>query len=127
MINRDIIANNLAIKVLSLMVAFILWFLVTAKKPAEQEFAIPLQFKNIQSGLTVARPHPDKIHISLTGSRMILRKYEKQKAAITLDMQNLKEGPVVFTNFGGYLEIPEGLSLARISPSIVELKLIKHR
>jgi hypothetical protein len=109
------------------MVAFILWFLVTAKKPTEQEFAIPLQFKNIQSGLTVARPHPDKIHISLTGSRMILRKYEKQKAAITLDMQDLKEGPVVFTNFGGYLEIPEGLSLARISPSIVELKLIKHR
>jgi len=125
--NWDFISNNLVIKVLSLAVAFILWFLVTAQKPVEQEFPIPLLFKNIQSGLTIARPHPEKINISLAGSRMILRKFDKQKVAITLDMQNLKEGPVVVTNFTSYLEIPDGLSLTRISPSVVELRLIKNR
>jgi YbbR domain-containing protein len=125
--NWGFISNNLVIKVLSLAVAFILWFLVTAQKPAEQEFPIPLLFKNIRSGLTIVRPHPEKIHISLTGSRMILRKFEKQKNVITLDMQNLKEGPVAFTDFTSYLEIPDGLSLTRISPSVVELRLIKYR
>ena len=125
--NWDFISNNLALKVLSLALAFLLWFLVTVQQPAEQEFPIPILFKNIQSGLTIAQPHPEKINVSLAGSRTILRKFEKQKVAIILDMQNFREGPVTFTDFNGYLTIPDGLSLTRISPSIVELKLIKNR
>ena len=125
--NWDFISNNLALKVLSLALAFLLWFLVTVQQPTEQEFPIPILFKNIQSGLTIAQPHPEKINVSLAGTRTILRKFEKQKVAIILDMQNFREGPVTFTDFNGYLTIPDGLSLTRISPSIVELKLIKNR
>jgi YbbR domain-containing protein len=124
--NWDFISNNLALKVLSLALAFLLWFLVTVQQPAEQEFPIPILFKNIQSGLTIAQPHPEKINVSLAGTRTILRKFEN-KVAIILDMQNFREGPVTFTDFNGYLTIPDGLSLTRISPSIVELKLIKNR
>jgi YbbR-like protein len=125
--NWDFISNNLALKVLSLALAFLLWFLVAVQKPVEQEFPIPLLFKNIQSGLTIAQPHPEIIHVSLTGSITMLRKFEKQKVAIILDLQNFREGPVAFTDFTGYLAIPDGLSLTRISPAVVELKLIKNR
>ena len=127
MINWEFISNNLAIKALSLAVAFILWFLVTVQKPVEQEFQIPLHFKNIQPGLTLAQPHPKKIRISLAGSRIFLRKFEKQKAYITLDLQNFKEGPVAFTYFNSYLKIPDGLSLKSISPTVVDIRLIKYR
>jgi YbbR domain-containing protein len=125
--NWEFISNNLAIKALSLAVACILWFLVTVQKPIEQEFPIPLLFKNIQPGLAIEQPHPKKIQIRLTGSRLILRKFEKQKATITLDMQNFKEGPVALTYFSSYLKIPDGLSLKTIAPSVVELRLIKYR
>jgi hypothetical protein len=125
--NWDFISNNLALKVLSLVLAFLLWFLVASQKPVEQEFAIPLLFKNIQAGLTIAQPHPDKIHVSLAGSMTNLKKFAKQKVVIILDMENFREGQVAFTDFTGYLTIPDGLSLTRISPSVVELKLIRNR
>jgi len=122
----DFITNNLVIKILSLLIAFILWFLITAKKPAEQEFPVSLHFANVPSGLSIARPLPSEINVRLSGPGLILQKLEKQKMAIKLDMQNLKEGPVTFYNLGRNLAIPVGLSLTRISPSSVDLKLVQN-
>ncbi len=125
MIKLDLITNNLVLKILSLTVALILWFLVAAKKPAEQEFVVPLLFKNIPSGLRIAGTLPEKVNIRVIGPKLILLKLERQNMTITLDMQKLKEGPVSFTDIAKYLEIPSGLSLTRISPSKIEVKLIK--
>jgi YbbR domain-containing protein len=126
MIKLDLITDNLVLKILSLTVALILWFLVAAKKPAEQEFVVPLLFKNIPAGLRIAGTLPEKVNIRVIGPKIILLKLERQNMKIVLDMQKLKEGPVSFTDIAKYLEIPSGLSLTRISPSKIEVKLIKE-
>ncbi|MEI8356652.1 MAG: CdaR family protein [Deltaproteobacteria bacterium] len=125
MIRFDFVTNNLPLKILSLTFALILWFIVAVKTPAEQEFAVPLLFNNIPSGLRIAGAFPEKVNIRLVGSQMILHQFERQNKRLTLDMKKLEEGPVSFTEIAKYLEIPSGLSLTRISPSRIEVQLIK--
>jgi YbbR domain-containing protein len=124
MIRLDLITNNFALKIISLAVALILWFLVAAKKPAEQEFVVPITYKNIPSGLRVAGTFPETANILVIGPKLALLKLERQNITISLDMQKLKEGPVAFNDLAKYLDIPSGLSLIRISPSRVDVKLV---
>jgi hypothetical protein len=126
MIRLDFITNNFALKILSLAIALILWFLVAAKKPVEQEFEVPLKYKNIPSGLRIAGTFPEFANVRVTGSKLSLLKLERQNITISLDMQKLKEGPVAFNDLAKYLDIPSGLSLMRISPSRIDLKMAKE-
>lgn len=126
MIGWEFIKNNFAIKALSLTVAIILWFLVTTEKQTEQEFAVPLLLKNIPSGLRIVDRLPEKVDIRVAGPRILLPKLQWQKMSITLDLRNLKEGTVGFTDLSQYLEIPDGLHLTRIYPSAIELKLVQN-
>lgn len=126
MISWEFITNNLAMKVLSLTVAIILWFLVTAEKQTEQELAVPLLLKNMPSGLHIANHFPEKVDVRVAGPGILMTKLQWQKMTLTLDMQNLKEGPAAFTDLSQYLKIPDGLHLTRIYPSVIELKLVQN-
>jgi YbbR domain-containing protein len=126
MISWRFITNNLAMKVLSLTVATILWFLVTAEKQTEQELAVPLLFKNMPPGFHIANHFPEKVDVRVAGPGILMTKLQWQKMALTLDLRNLKEGPAAFTDLSQYLKIPNGLHLTRIYPSVIELKLVQN-
>ncbi len=125
MIKWEILSNNLAVKILSLVVALLLWFLVTSGKEAEQDFPVELQFRNVPQGLSIAGQIPDKLVVRVAGPRILLLRLQEQKIKLSLDMRNYKPGTLRFTDLDRFLTIPDELHVRRIYPSSIEVKLMK--
>lgn len=117
--------ENWDIKLLSLLLAMIVWAGVTGKRTAEMELAVPLEVINLAPGFAVAGPVPREVLVTVAGPRILLLKLRSEKIIIPLDARGIEEGTTLFTGFERKLRLPSEVEIVRLFPSSVELRLIR--
>ncbi len=120
------ITNNFAVKVLSLAVASIFWFSVTAEKEIVKSFSAPVKVINMPPGLIVADNLPKAVDVTVTGPGILFFMYPFQEKTLTLDLQKTGKGTVVFPDLQKCLDLPSGVRVIRVYPSSIELKLARR-
>ncbi|MFQ5646154.1 MAG: YbbR-like domain-containing protein [bacterium] len=114
--------NNLFIKILSLLLACILWFFVVVENKPETNFQVPLQAANLDRELGLATNIRDyQIDIKLKGPESILRGLTAQQLKMSLDLSGAKEGNRYFTLTAQDVTVPKHVQVVRIAPSEVHL------
>jgi hypothetical protein len=127
MISRSVFIRNFAVKLLSLLLAFSIWFMVKAEKEGETEFRAALLLSNVPRGLAVTGQVPHHIELRVEGPYLLLMKLREKPFTVTLDLKGLAEGSARFSDLGALVELPHGVRIVRTYPSAVELKLQKTR
>ena len=113
------------IKLLSLVLAIIVWVGVSGGRHAELELTVPLELHNVPPGLSVAGSVPSEVSVTVAGPKILLLKLSSEKIIIPLDAQGVGVGTTLFTGLDRRLSLPREMTVTRLFPATVEIRLIR--
>ena len=110
-------------KMASLLLAVVVWGLVSAEPEIETVLSVPVQYANRSPNLEVTSDYRETIKLELRGSSGRLRDLNNTKSAVVLDFSKVQQAgertfPVTWRNSG----LPRGVQLVRAVPSELHFK-----
>lgn len=118
---RNILTENLTIKIISIALAVFLWFFVTFKGQTETSIDIPLEFKNTPYEMEVFRQSVKKITVSISARERILKEISQSDIRVIIDLSNVKLGENSIPITKSSVKLPRGFEILRIDPSTVKI------
>jgi YbbR domain-containing protein len=113
--------SNLGLKVLAVTIAVGLWF--AGHRDVERAVEVPVEFRNIPSDLMVMDNRVDYVVLRLSGPRTLVSTLDAEDLKLGLDLHDARPGSVSFPLGSSSFNIPRGVTVARITPPVVHLRL----
>ncbi len=120
---RRIFLDDLGLKLLSLAFATLLWMFVVGEKRSEVSLSLPLELTQMPAEMVVVSPVPEAVRVRLNGPRTLLAAINPQQLAVTLSMEGVLPGISAFEILPSRLNLPRGVEVTYISPSVVTLDI----
>jgi YbbR domain-containing protein len=111
---------NLPLKVLSVFLAFVVWFAVSAprREPvSERAFAAPVSLVRMPRDLAITTPVPDTVSVRLRGRVSDLRSLSSQNLEVTLDVSWVTPGDAVITLSPQAMSVPPQIDVVAMEPT----------
>jgi YbbR domain-containing protein len=110
--------HNFLWKVLSVIVAFGIWFVVMSSNSIEITKEVSLEL-DLPNGLIVSNEVPDRVSFRLSGSKFFLRTLANSLDTIKVDLTKAKVGPTYYKIEKDSLHLPIGVKILSISPTTI--------
>ena len=117
------ITKNPTIKVISLVLAIILWVFVKSKSGGEVGLVVPLEFYRVPSRLIVTTVSDEAINVRITGSVIQLQRLPSREMRARIDLSRARPGTNSFDILPDNFNISKSLDITQISPSSVKVEL----
>ena len=116
-----ITSNNLAAKIVALILAAILWMYVMNEQnpPIESTFTVQVQLRNSQNNLVVS-DMPDTVRVKLRGPRSIIAGVLTKDMVCYIDLKGLTEGR---HNVRIITQAPSSLEIVETNPDKVTIRV----
>jgi len=128
---QSLLFSNFYLKILSVIIAILLWFFVIGESKNEMGLDASLEFKGIPQDVTIVNNIPTAIHVRLKGSSTLLRPLTGKRPLFNIDLSNVKMGEnVILLEKKDLKNIPLGVEVIDISPVAITVildKLIERR
>jgi len=115
--------KNPVYKILALLLAVLLWFLVVGEERAEVGLTIPLELVNIPRTLIVVNNITQGIDIRVNGPRSLVRSLTGRGLSKSLDLSSARAGTITFPISAEGIKLPRGVTITRIHPPQVVVVL----
>jgi YbbR domain-containing protein len=113
--------SNFGLKVLAIIIAVGLW--VAGHRDVERAVEVPVEFRNIPSDLMVMDNRVDYVVLRLNGPRTLVSTLDAEDLKLGLDLNGARPGSVSYPLGSSSFNIPRGVTVARITPPVVHLRL----
>jgi YbbR domain-containing protein len=113
------------LKVLAVLVAAGLWFVVAGEHVVERSMRVPLEFRNIPDGMEIVGDPPASVDVRLRGPSGTLNKLEPGEVVVMLDLRNARKGLRLFHLQSDEVSRPYGVTISQIQPPTLSLDLQK--
>ncbi len=120
---RSFLADNLGLKIFSLLLGISLWYAVAQEQGAEFAFAIPIELREVPEGLEVVRESVHQVDVRLRGPSEALRALSPQNLSVAVDLSDADPGVQVVYLTPDDVDVPFGARVMRVTPAIVEIEL----
>lgn len=120
---RETLTQNLWLKVLSLLLAAVLWLFVSSGREVEVDLTLPVVYANVPQGLALTNNPPERIDVRLSGPRILLLRLAAGHMPVVLDLKGAGEGITAFPAVGKNLPLPYGVRITRVTPAAIEVRL----
>ncbi|MBU2552561.1 MAG: hypothetical protein KKB20_29380 [Proteobacteria bacterium] len=120
---RHVFTANPGLKLLALVLAVFLWFVAVGREEAEVSQPVPLEMINIPQNMVISNKVPAGINIRIRGAVAMIRQLANRKLRFSLDLGEAKKGPASFTLVPDDLDLPRGLEVTHLEPSVVTVEL----
>jgi YbbR domain-containing protein len=117
------ITKNPTIKVISLILAIILWVFVKSKSGGEVGLVVPLEFYRVPPSLIVTTVSDEAINVRITGSVIQLQRLPSREMRARIDLSRARPGANSFDILTDNFNISKALDITQISPSSVTVEL----
>lgn len=127
---KGFFTKNVSLKLLSIVLAIILWYFVINEKAGETALSIRPDFRNIPSSLIIFKNPAESINIRVTGPVTLLRGLNPRDIKALIDLSDAKPGVATFGIQPENIIVPRGLQVTMVSPASITLrfeKLIKKK
>lgn len=125
MILWQTLVNNLSLKLLALLLAVALWLLATGATDTKRRISVPLSIANLPPGLVVASQVPEVVDVTIVGPKVRILGPRSEEMSLSLDLGSLGPGTVTFSGMEKRLRIPPGITVLRVYPSVIDVKLVR--
>lgn len=122
--------SNLGLKVLSLLLAFAVWFVVSTprREPvSERAFAAPLSLVRMPRDLVIITQVPDTVTVRLRGRATELRSLSSQNLEVVLDLNWVTPGEASITIGRQAIAVPPGIEVVAMEPSKLRFRVEQVR
>lgn len=118
--------DNFGVKLIALVVALVIWFNASGQQQLSRVYSASLSFVNLPESLTVTGPVPDKVELSVTGTRRELLFIGFRKINVLVNMSRATPGRSAQRLSVNDVLLPPGVNPAHVrilSPTSVSLRL----
>ena len=118
------IFSNFRYKLLSLVIAALIWFVAQGQTDIEQSFEIPVVLEGLSEELVATDLSADVVNIRVRGSRAAIDNIESKTFEYLLPGEGAQSGPAEFRVdlVGIERELPRGSTILSHSPSIIDAR-----
>lgn len=118
---KQLLTNKLGWKLLALLIAFSLWFVVAREPELATSLSVPVELKNIPENLDVGSNVPDRVHVEVRGPSGRLSRDNLADVALVLDLSDAAAGERTYTIRASEFNLPSGVNFYRAIPSQITL------
>ena len=115
--------RHLGLKILSIILAALIWLLVSGEQIVERALRIPLEFTNLPSKLELVGDTPDVVDVRVRGSSGALSRVASGELVAVLDLRSARAGRRLFHLASTDVRAPFGIEVVQISPSNIPVTL----
>ena len=113
--------SNVGLKALALIIAIGLW--LAGHRDTERAIEVPVEFRSIPPDLMVVDNRVDYVVLRVMGPRTLVSTLDAEEMKLALDLNGAKPGSLSIPLAPNYFNIPRGVTVARITPPVVHLRL----
>ncbi len=113
--------QNLALKVVSVVLAALLWLIVSGEQTVERVLRIPLEYTNIPAQLELVGDPPTVVDVRVRGSSGTLGRVSSGELAAVLDVRSPRPGQRLYHLTGSDVRAPFGVDIVQVTPSSIAL------
>jgi YbbR domain-containing protein len=118
---KEFFTRNRFPKVLSLVIAALLWVTIASETTSEIGMIVPLEYRNIASQLEVIGDTTDTVEVRLRGSGNLIKELAPRDVSATVDLSGVKSGEKIVQLTPQNVRAPFGIEVVRVNPSRVHL------
>lgn len=122
--------SNLSLKLLSVLLAFTVWFVVSAprrERVSERAFSAPISLFGLRSELVITTAVPDTVNVRLRGRESALRAISMQNLEVPVDLKWATAGEAKITLRPQAINVPPEVEVVAIDPTILHFHVEELR
>jgi YbbR domain-containing protein len=116
------LTKNFFLKLISILLAVILWYFVVSERSGETAISIPLDFRNIPTSLIIIKNPEESINVRISGPANRLRGLSPKNVKAIIDLSDAKPGTAEFIIQPEHITLPRGLRVTMVSPASLMLR-----
>jgi YbbR domain-containing protein len=113
--------SDSGLRVVALTIAVGLW--IAGHRDIERAIEVAVEFRNIPADLMVVDNRVDFVVLRFNGPRTLVSTLDPDDLKLLVDLTGAKAGAVSYPLGTGSFNIPRGVSVARITPPVLQLRL----
>lgn len=115
---KNVIFKDWQYKLLSFLVALILWMYVVGNQNLNIKINVPIEFDNYPTNLKLIGNFQKSVELLLEGRRDIISRIDKNNVKVRIDLKTAREGKNNYILTSKRIEnLPDGIIIKDISPS----------
>jgi len=121
------LVHHWELKLLALAFSAALWVFVMSSEKTNVTLPLPVELDGVPSGLVVTSERPDTVDVQLHGLRSALLRVAPDALRVRINLAGSRPGEVVVGLAPDLIMVPPGVSVVRITPSVVRVGLAQDR
>jgi hypothetical protein len=119
---RQLLLENLTLKVISLILAFLLWMQIAGQQTVQRTVAVPLEFINMPSELVITNDYPKEVSVLISKPSSV--QMDERRLAAVIDLRGYSPGSeVVPLTETSIRNLPSGVKIESIEQRRIRLQL----
>ena len=113
--------GHFGLKVLSVVLAILLWMIVAGEETVERGLQVPLELQQFPAGLELKNKPPSTVDVRVRGGAGTLSRLLPMDAVAVLDLRGAQAGQRLFPLTPDQVRVPLGVEVVQITPATVAL------
>ena len=113
---QRIFVHNIGLKLVSLLLAIVLWFRVARDPIAEVEMRVPIEFRNLPDSLEVDSASFTEAQIRVRGPGRVIHRLQVADVRAEIDLASVRPGERTFDLTGRQVHVPQEVEVVQIIP-----------
>ncbi|MDU9048720.1 MAG: CdaR family protein [Candidatus Electrothrix sp. Rat3] len=122
---RTINYKDLLLKLLSLALGILIWFLAVGTDQIDVSMNIPIEVLNLPKNLVIYNQYQKEISVTLRGPRGIIQELRNRPPSLSLDLSKATSDTIVLNTETLSFPLPSGISILRMQPASITLSIDK--
>jgi len=118
---RPWLLQHLGLKLLSLVLALVLWMVVSGEETVERGLRVPLELQQVPPGLELTGDIPTAVDLRVRGPSSSLGRLTAGDVVAVLDLRSAAEGRRLFPLTPEQMRVPFGVEVVQVTPAAVAL------
>lgn len=115
------LVENLPLKVISLGLAVLLWYVIAGEKTSEMGVSVPVELQNFPKDLELTGDPTNEVEVRLRASPGIIQRLGPGDISARIDVTGAVEGERIVHLTGDSIRVPFGVQVVKVNPAIITL------
>lgn len=120
---RKYILNDMKLKLLSLVLAVLLWFAVSYIGESKMSVSVPISMSSPEAGYMVTAVDSGDFLVTVNGPVSTLKNMKVRDIKVYIDISGLKEGKHVFNLIKENIRVPKGVQVEQVKPDSITIAI----
>lgn len=120
---RKYVLNDMKLKLLSLVLAVLLWFAVSYIGESKMSVSVPVSTGKPEEAYIMTAMDTEDVLVTINGPVSALKNMKARDIKVHLDLSDLKEGKHTFSLLKGDIRVPKGVQVEQVKPDSVSVEI----